>query len=98
MDTVTFFLHSYHQQIFGNDCVPAAVFKYQEDVLRYLDKTGTLTRLQEAANKYRKYIKRLQRDHDQRVPFLFLLQLDIIQLAEISGKRRQKYKQLEGFL
>lgn len=90
-------LHSHHQQIFGNDYIPATVFKYQEDVLRYLDKTGTLVTLQEAANDYRKYIKRLQRNRDHRLPFLFLLQLDIIQLTEISGKRSEKYKQLERF-
>lgn len=97
MDNVTFFLYSHHQHTVGNNYVPATVFKYQEDILRYLDKTGTLIRLQEAASKYRKYIKRLQRDQDHRLPFLFLLQLDIIQLAEISGKRRGKYKQLESF-
>lgn len=95
MDNVTFLLHSHHQQIFNNDYRPAAVFMYQEDVLRYLDKSGTLIRLQEAANDYQKYIKRLQRNRDHRLPFLFLLELDIIQLTEISGKSKEKYKQLE---
>lgn len=97
MDNVTFLLHSHHQQTYGNDYLSATLFKYQEDVLRYLDKTGTLIRLQEAANDYRKYIRRLQRNRDHRLPFLFLLQIDIIQLAEISGKRRRNYKQLERF-
>jgi len=96
MANVTFLLHSHHQQTCGN-YLPATLFKYQEDVLRYLDNTGTLIRLQEAANDYRKYIRRLQRNRDHRLPFLFLLQLDIIQLAEISGKRRGNYKQLERF-
>jgi hypothetical protein len=89
---VIFLLHSHHQNTIGNDYAPAIVFKYQEDILRYLDKTGTLIRLQEAANKYSKYIKGLQTNQDQRLPFLFLLQLDIIELSEISGKRRGTYK------
>ena len=97
MENVTFSLHSHHQQAYGNDYLPATHFKYQEDVLRYLDKTGNLIRLQESANDYRKYIRRLQRNRDHRLPFLFLLQLDIIQLAEISGKIRGNYKQLERF-
>jgi len=54
-------------------------------------------RLQDAANDYRKYIRRLQKNRDHRLPFLFLLQLDIIQLTEISGKRGGNYKQLERF-
>jgi F420-dependent methylenetetrahydromethanopterin dehydrogenase len=67
----------------GSGCVPVIAFRYQEDVVRYLDKTGILKRLQEAANKYG---KRLQSDRDQKLPFLFLLELDIVLLSEISGK------------
>jgi ABC-type oligopeptide transport system ATPase subunit len=69
--------------MFGNGCIAVTAFKYQEDILRYLDKTGTLMRLQEAAYKY---ARKLQKGQDQRLPFLFLLELDIVQLSEISGK------------
>jgi F420-dependent methylenetetrahydromethanopterin dehydrogenase len=76
-------LFSYHKKTLGNGCIPVTAFKYQEDILRYLDKTGSLRRLQEAANKY---ARRLQKDRNQRLPFLFLLELDIVLLSEISGK------------
>jgi galactose-1-phosphate uridylyltransferase len=79
-------LHSHHQQTLGNDYVPIIVFKHQEDILKYLDKSGTLVRLQEAANKYKKYKERLQKDGEHRLPFLFLLEIDIVLLSEISGK------------
>ncbi|XP_033606674.1 minichromosome maintenance domain-containing protein 2 isoform X2 [Cryptotermes secundus] len=72
----------YHKQTLGYGCIPVTAFKYQEDILRYLDKTGTLMRLQEATNKYE---RRLQKDRDQRLPFLFLLELDIVLLSEISA-------------
>jgi hypothetical protein len=62
--------------------------------VRYLYKTGTMKRLQEAANKYG---RRLQKHPDQRLPFLFLLELDIVLLSDISGKLREKYKQLGSF-
>jgi hypothetical protein len=79
-------LHSHHHQMSANNYVPVIHFKHQEAILRYLDKSGTLVTLQEAANKYKKYTKRLQKDGEHRVPFLFLVELDIVLLSEISGK------------
>jgi hypothetical protein len=76
-------LFSYCKQTLGSGCVPVLAFKYQEDIVRYLDRIGTLKRLQEAANKYG---RRLKKDRDQRLPFLFLLELDVVLLTEISGK------------
>jgi hypothetical protein len=75
-----------------NDYVPIIVFEHQEDILKYLDKSGTLIRLQEAANKY-KYKQGLQKDGEHRLPFLFRLEIDVVLLSEISGKQIGKYIQ-----
>jgi hypothetical protein len=79
-------LNSPQHQAVCNDYAHIIVFKHQEDILKYLDKSGALIRLQEAATKYKKYKDRPRKDGEHRPPFQFLLEIDIVLLSEISGK------------